>query len=91
MPDVPDCGIAFATLAAAERLLVLGEPCFWGDPEFVDVFPSNGRPLLERVQGIPWPRHVNRYQQQRVADRVHWREHKSTIGPAQASFAMDQY
>lgn len=24
--DVPDCGIAFATLAAAERLLVLGEP-----------------------------------------------------------------
>lgn len=26
MPDIPDCGIAFATLAAAERLLVLGEP-----------------------------------------------------------------
>lgn len=26
MQDVPDCGMAFATLAAAERLLVLGEP-----------------------------------------------------------------
>lgn len=26
MHDVPDCGMAFATLAAADRLLVLGEP-----------------------------------------------------------------
>ncbi len=26
MHDIPDCGMAFATLAAAERLLVLGEP-----------------------------------------------------------------
>lgn len=44
---------------------------FRGDPEFVDVFPSDGGPLLERVQGVPRPRHVKRYQQQRVADRVH--------------------